>query len=284
MTAWSVMAQWCLPQIYSEPHEPVCWLDPRDETTKSWIHVLLQEVVHSDGVDYFTAQHDLLGAPMPLTGIKMIHDRARPGVLVCQICAASGSRRAIPTMAHMITHIQRHHSGRWVETKLARFFRKSKIRMTLRPFRIPDHAVGNGASNARRDIEAARRGSNEIWDNALNPFKLKSGSGDWVWCTDEGDNTREICPSDRIPLYHYRSMHDHSKITCQPAFRADSPMLVSDWVNIRRTCRALAGYWTSPNHADLRPFSHYYVSRAEEVRRAANFAAMVDAADGTSVR
>ena len=72
MTAWSVMAQWCLPQIYSEPHEPVCWLDPRDETTKSWIHVLLQEVVHSDGVDYFTAQHDLLGAPMPLTGIKTL--------------------------------------------------------------------------------------------------------------------------------------------------------------------------------------------------------------------
>ena len=87
--------------------------------------------------------------------------------------------------------------------------------MTLRPFRIPDHAVGNGASNARRDIEAARRGSNEIWDNALNHFKLKSGSGDWVWCTDEGDDTREIFPSDRIPLYHYRSMHDHSKITCQ---------------------------------------------------------------------
>ena len=57
MTAWSVMAQWCLPQIYSEPHEPVCWLDPRDETTKSWIHVLLKDVVHTDGVDYFTAQH-----------------------------------------------------------------------------------------------------------------------------------------------------------------------------------------------------------------------------------
>ena len=63
------MAQWCLPQIYSEPHEPVCWLDPRDETTKSWIHVLLQEVVHTDGVDYFTTQHELLRAPMPLTGI-----------------------------------------------------------------------------------------------------------------------------------------------------------------------------------------------------------------------
>ena len=177
---------------------------------------------------------------MPLTGIKTLHDRARPGVLVCQICATSVARRAIPTMAHMITHIQRHHSGRLVETKLARFLRKSKIRMTLRPFRIPDHAVWNGASNARRDIEAARRGSNEIWGNALNPFKLKSGSGNWVWCTDEGDNTREIFPSDRIPLYHYRSMHDHSKITCQPAIRADSPMMVNECANIRRTCRALA--------------------------------------------
>ena len=171
------MAQWCLPQIYSEPHEPVCWLDPRDETTKSWIHVLLQEVVHSDGVDYFTAQHDLLGAPMPLTGIKMIHDRARPGVLVCLLCAASGGRRAIPTMAHMITHIQRHHSGRWVETKLAKFFRSQDPD----DFATISHpgSRGGGASNARRDIEAARRGSNEIWDNALNTFKLKSGSGDW---------------------------------------------------------------------------------------------------------
>ena len=66
----------------------------------------------------------------------------------------------------------------------------------------PGSRVGDGASNARRDIEAARRGSNEIWDNALNPFKLKSGSGDWVWCTDNGDDTREIFPSDRITLYH----------------------------------------------------------------------------------
>ena len=156
--------------------------------------------------------------------------------------------------------------------------------MTLRQFRIPDHAVGNGASNARRDIEAARRGSNEIWDNALNPFKLKSGSGDWVWCTNEGDDTREISPSDRIPLCHYRSMHDHTTITSQPAFLADLLMLLNDWGNIRRTCRALAGYWRSPNHADLRLLSHYNVSRAEEVRRAANFTTMVDAADGTSVR
>ena len=186
---------------------------------------------------------------MPLTGVKVSQDRACRGVHICTICAECGARWAIPALVHTIARIQRHHSGRWVDKKLAQFFSKNTIRMTTRPFRIPDYiqtAEWNGAPNVSRDM-----GSSEIWDNALNPFKLKTGSGDWVWCTDPGAHTKEISASDRIPLCHYRFMRDHTRITCQPAIRLCSPLLISDWVNVRRASRALAGYWRSPNHAEL---------------------------------
>ena len=84
---------------------------------------MLEKVMHVDMIDYFTAQRDLLSVPMLLLGIKMPQDRARLGIFICPICTEYGTRWTIPTSAHLITHIQRHHSGRWVDKKLAKFLR-----------------------------------------------------------------------------------------------------------------------------------------------------------------
>ena len=215
--------------------------------------------MHVDMIDYFTAQRDLLSVPMPLLGIKMPQDRARLGIFICPICAEYGTRWTIPTWAHLITHIQRHHSGRWVDKKLAKFLRKSKIRMLMRPFRYPDSSQTTEWArrpNLRRDIEAARQGSNEVWANAPNPFKIRSG--DWVWCSEAGTHTRAISASDRIPLHPYRAVHGHTLNTCQPAIRLCPPLLVSDWVSTRRVNRACR--WRSPDHADLQlPLLHYQI-------------------------
>ena len=96
--------------------------------------------MHVDMIDYFTAQRDLLSVPTPLLGIKMPQDRARLGIFICPICPEYGTRWTIPTWAHLITHIQRHHSGRRVDKKLAKVSRKSKIRMFMRPSRYPDYS------------------------------------------------------------------------------------------------------------------------------------------------
>ena len=109
---------------------------------------------------------------MPLPGKKMSQELMRLGILICTICAEYGTRWAIPTSVHLITHIQRHHSGRWVGKKLAKFLGKSKIRTLMRPFRYTDNSQTTekiGRPNIRRDIEAARQGSNEAWASATKP-------------------------------------------------------------------------------------------------------------------
>ena len=153
--------------------------------------------MHVDMIDYFTAQRDLLSVPMPLLGIKMPQDRARLGIFICPICAEYGTRWTIPTSAHLITHIQRHHSGRWVDKKLAKFLRKSKIRMLMRPFRYPDSSQTTEWArrpNLRRDIEAARQGSNEVWANAPNPSRsgVVTGSGALRLARIPGQSRRQI--------------------------------------------------------------------------------------------
>ena len=205
--ALCAMAQWCPPAAYSAAKEPWCWLSSRGDSSKRWVGILLEKVMHVDMIDYFTA----------------------------------------------------HHSGRWVGKKLAKFLRKSKIRMLMRPFRYPDSSQTTEWArrpNLRRDIEAARQGSNEVWASAPNPFKIRSG--DWVWCSEAGTHTRAISASDRIPLHPYRAVHGHTLNTCQPAIRLCPPLLVSDWVSTRRVNRACC--WRSPDHADLQlPLLHYHI-------------------------
>ena len=64
--------------------------------------------------------------------------------------------------------------------------------MSMRPFPHTDYSQmteGVGRLNVRRDIEAARQGSNKVWASATNPFKI--WSGDWVVCFEADAHTRQ---------------------------------------------------------------------------------------------
>ena len=63
--------------------EPSSWLEACDDASKLWSGILLDQVIFIDRVNYFTAQNDSMGIPMPEPGIRMVQDRARPGVLIC---------------------------------------------------------------------------------------------------------------------------------------------------------------------------------------------------------
>ena len=78
-------------------------LDPHDDSLKRWVSILLEEVMHVDMVDYFTAQRDLRWVPMPFPGIKTSQDRVRIGIFMCPICVEYGTRWTIPTSVHSIT-------------------------------------------------------------------------------------------------------------------------------------------------------------------------------------
>ena len=83
--------------------QPLCWLDSGGDSSKSWVRILQEEVMHADMVDYFTAQRDLRWVPLPCPGIKKLQDRVRIGIFMYPICVEYGTRWAIPTSVHSIT-------------------------------------------------------------------------------------------------------------------------------------------------------------------------------------